>query len=51
MRERKNILLNKIIHKWGSDWKGHELEEYCRMLEKELKNTKMEVQYALGIEE
>ena len=48
MRERKNLLLNKIIQKGNSDWKGHELEEYSRVLEKELKNTKMEVQYALG---
>ena len=51
LRDRKNLLLNKIIQKGNSDWKGHELEEYCRMLEKELKNTKMEVQYALGTEE
>lgn len=50
LRERKNLLLNRIIEKGGKEWKGHELEEYCRMLEKELKHTKIEVQYALDVE-
>lgn len=50
LRERKNLLLNKIIYKGAGDWKGHELEEYCRMLEKELKHTKVDVQYALDTE-
>jgi hypothetical protein len=32
LRERKNLLLNRIVQKGGEEWKGHELEEYSRML-------------------
>ncbi len=47
LRESKHLLLNRIIHKGTTDWKGQELGEYAKMLEKELKNTKVDVQYAL----
>jgi len=50
LRDKKNRLINLIIEKGSSDWKGKELSEYSRNLQKRLQDRKEEVVYALGVE-
>lgn len=49
LRNRKNELINKIIHKGGDDWKDKELSEYSKSLEQLMKGKKEEAVYAMDV--
>jgi hypothetical protein len=50
LRGKKVQLINTIIRNGEEEWKGLELSEYSRSLEKLLKNRKEEAVYAMDVE-
>jgi hypothetical protein len=49
LKSKKTQLISTIIRKGEEEWKGLELSEYSRNLEKLMKNRKEEAVYALDI--